>query len=139
MRAFYITFCIFIVLGCNEYATNKKEISVRGCVIDSTTKMPIADAKITLLCWYHAGWDKTDYVSIDTVADRNGCFNAKFEEGYKIIVAGVATKYNPNLSSSDELVNNNIEINLGLKKRTDTIDVSHSINLRYYIVQNSSN
>ncbi|MBE7169525.1 MAG: hypothetical protein INR73_02995 [Williamsia sp.] len=118
---------------------NKKEINVKGCVTDSATRMPMADAKITLLCWYHAGWDKTDYVSVDTVADRNGCFNAKFEEGYKVVVAGVANKYNPNLRASDELIGNNIEINLELKKRIDTTDVSNSINLRNYIVQNSSN
>ena len=141
MRTFYITFCILliIIVGCNENTMNEKEINIKGCVIDSITKMPVADAKITLLCWYHAGWDKTDYISIDTVADRNGCFNAKFEEGYKIVVAGIATKYDPNLRATDELVDNNIEINLALRKRTDTIDVSNSINLRNYIVQNSTN
>jgi hypothetical protein len=141
MRTFYITICILLitVVSCNEHSMNKKEINVKGCIIDSTTRMPIVDAKITLLCWYHAEWDKTDYVSIDTVADRNGCFNAKFEEGYKVVIAGIATKYNPNLRASNELVDNNIEINLELRKRTDTTDVSNSINLRNYIVQNSSN
>jgi hypothetical protein len=141
MGTFYLTFCILLitVVSCNEHAMNKKGINVKGCIIDSTTRMPIADAKITLLCWYHAGWDKTNFVSIDTVADRNGCFNAKFEDGYKVVIAGVATKYNPNLRASNELDDNNIEINLELRKRTDTMDVSNSINLTNYIVQNSSN
>jgi hypothetical protein len=141
MRTFFITCCILFitVVSCNEDRMNKKEINVKGCVIDSTTRMPVTDAKITLLCWYHAGWDKTDYVSIDTVADRNGCFNVKFKKGYKIVIAGVAAKYNPNLSASNELVDNNIEIHLELRKRTDTTDISNAINLRNYIVQNSSN
>lgn len=142
MRTFWTTLCmlLLIVFSCNEHAMNKKEINVTGCVTDKITKMPIADAKVTLLCWYHAGWDKTDYMSVDTLTDKNGCFNAKFKEGYKVVVASVAAKYNPNLRTSEELNSNKIEINLALTKKTDTTDVSNlKINLRNYIVQNSSN
>lgn len=142
MRTFCTTLCmlLLIVVSCNEHAMNKKEINIKGCVTDNTTKIPIANAKVTLLCWYHAGWDKTDYVSIDTLADKNGCFSAKFREGYKVVVASVAAKYNPNLKASEELNSNNIEINLELTKKTDTTDVSNlNIHLRNYIIQNSSN
>jgi len=139
MRTVCIILFIFVVISCNEHAMNKKEINVKGCVNDNTTKMPIPDAKVTVLCWYYSGWDKTDYVSIDTVADKNGCFSAKFEEGYKVVVASIAAKYYPNLKASEELNSNNIGINLELSKRTDIKDTDSKINLRYYIVQNSSN
>jgi hypothetical protein len=129
-----------LVVSCNEHAMNKKEITVKGCVTDSISKAPIPGAKVTILCWYHSGWDKADYVNIDTIADINGCFSARFEEGYKIIVASVATKYYPNLKASEELNNSRVGINLELTKRADTIQVADpKINLRYYIVQNSSN
>lgn len=119
---------------------NKKAISLKGCVTDSVNKVPIPGAKVTLLCWYHAGWDKTDYVSIDTIADKNGCFSANFEEGYKVVVASVASKHYPNLKATEELNSNNVRLNLELTQRRDTTDVSDpKINLRYYIVQNSSN
>lgn len=131
---------LFGMVNCSEHAMNKKEINVKGCVIDSATKMPVPDAQVTLLCWYHAGLDKTDYVSIDTTADKNGCFSAKFEEGYKVVVASVATKYYPNLRASGELNSNNVAVKLKLTKRTDIADAGESkINLRNYIVQNSSN
>ena len=142
MRTLYIICCnlLILVVGCNEHAMNKMGINVKGCVIDSATSIPVVDAKITVLCWFHAGWDKTDYVSIDTVTDGNGCFNTTFNKGYKVVVAGIATKYNPTLSAVDELGDNsNVEINLALRKRTDTTDISSSIKLRYYIIQHSTN
>lgn len=131
--------CLFVV-GCNENGMNKKVINVQGCVTDCINGTPVAGAKVTLLCWYHAGWDKTDYKSIDTIADKNGCFSARFEEGYKVAVASVAAQYHPNLRTSEELSSSDLEINLVLKKRMDSTDTSEpNINLQYYIVQNSSN
>jgi hypothetical protein len=92
------------------------------------------------LCWYHAGWDKTDYVSIDTISDEDGCFSAKFEKGYKVVVASVAPKYYPNLRESEEFGTHNIGINLVLTKKMDTVEAGEAkINLRYFIVQNSGN
>jgi hypothetical protein len=134
-----IIFTFLLLVGCNEDAMNSKEIYVKGCVIDNITKSPIPYAKVTLLCWYHAGWDKTDYVSIDTITDVNGCYSAKFEEGYKVVVASVAANYYPNLRAYEELNKNNIEVNLALSRSSGVDTTQPKINLRYYIVQNSSN
>lgn len=137
--AFIIIFSFFLLAGCNEQAMNKIEINVNGCVIDSITRSPIPNAKITVLCWYHAGWDKTDYMSIDTITDENGCFIAKFEEGYKVVIAGVAAKYYPNLRTYEELDKNKAGFNLALSRSLDTDTTQPKINLRYFIVQNSAN
>lgn len=134
-----IIFTFLLLCGCNEHAMNSKEIYVKGCVIDNITKTPIPHARVTLLCWYHAGWDKTDYVSIDTITNVNGCYSAKFEEGYKVVVASVAAKYYPKLRTYDELNNNNIEVNLALSRSSGIDTTQPKINLRYYIIQNSSN
>jgi hypothetical protein len=118
---------------------NRTAISVQGCVTDSIEKTPIVGANVTILCWYHAEWNKTDYTYIDTTTDRNGCFSAKFEKGYKVIVASVAPKYSPTIRATEGLDNSNIGINLELKKRQYTIDTAEpKINLRRYIVQKSS-
>ena len=136
---YLLYFMLFILFSCTENAMNQKNISVKGLVADSITRMPIANARVTILCWYHAGWDKTDYISIDTLTDKSGYFSAKFEKGYKVVVASIATKYHPNLAASEEFDGNNIEINVVLGKKTDTTGISSSINLRNYIIQNSSN
>ena len=142
MRNFCLTLYAFLLLAssCNEDAMNKKEIIVKGRVTDNITKIPIAGARVTVLCWYHAGWDKTDYVSIDTIADKDGYFSANFEEGYKVVIAGVAAKYKPNLIETKELNDKNIEMNVVLTKSVDTTDTAYlKISLRNYIVQNSNN
>lgn len=140
MRTVYITILTFLLLGaCNEHGTNSKEIYVRGCVLDNITRYPIPHAKVTVLCWYHAAWDKTDHLSVDTITDVNGCFSAKFEEGYKVVVASVAAKYYPALRTYEELDNNNVEVNLALSRSLGADTTMPKINLRYYIVQNSSN
>lgn len=88
----YLNIIFFIILiGCSK---NTRDIIVEGKVIDLQTAQPIMNAKITVLCWYDAGWDKTDYESIDLKTNKNGLFRVEFEEGYKIIIAGIAPKYN---------------------------------------------
>jgi hypothetical protein len=138
MRKIWIILLLLtaVSLSCSAPLKNGKEINVKGYVIDNITKSPISDAKVTVLCWYHAGSDKNDYISIDTITDKKGFFNVKFEEGYKVIAASVGAKYYPNLTDSGELNSNDVSINVELKKRNDTAGVK--INLRYYIVQNSS-
>lgn len=140
MRKVCIIVSIFLFLiGCSEHAMNNNDIIVKGCVIDSITKFPIPNAKITVLCWYHTRWDKTDYVSIDTIADINGCYSAKFEEGYKVVVASKAAKYYPNFRVYEELDKNNIQLDLQLSRSLKTDTTQSKTNLRYYIIQNSSN
>jgi hypothetical protein len=142
MRNVLLIVCLlpFLNAGCDEQAMNKKGINVKGCVVDSLTKKPIPNAKLTLLCWYHAGWDKTDYVSIDTVVDKNGCFSAYFNRGYKVIVASVAHNYATKLIASEVLSNEFVEIDLSLRKSIlKDNDTLLDINLREYIVQHSEN
>jgi hypothetical protein len=140
MRSIYITLSLFfLAISCNEYASNKKEIKVSGCVTDSITKAPVRGAKVTLLCWYNVGWDKTDYKSIDTIADNHGCFSATFNNGYKVVVASVASRYYPNLKATEEINNINVRLDLNLVRKTDITDTAlPKVVLRYYIVQNSS-
>lgn len=141
MRTLGLISCIvLLVVSCKENNMNKKEITVSGCVTDSYNKVPIPGARVTLLCWYRAGWDKTDFVSIDTIADKNGCFSGKFEAGYKVVVASVTPEHYPNLNASEELDSKKVGLNLILNRRTDATDTMYSkIDLRHYIVQNSSN
>ena len=145
-RTVDILLILFIVslfcLGCNEQNMNEKEINIQGCVSDSLTNNPIPNAKVTLLCWYHAGWDKTDYLYIDTITDKNGCFSANFEKGYKAIVASVASNYYPALKSSEKVSDKPVEMSLKLRRKTDNkagLNLPSDINLRYYIVENSNN
>lgn len=140
MRTTCIKICTFLLLvSCNENAINNKKFNIKGCVIDSLTKSPLPSVKVTLLCWYRAGWDKNDYVYIDTIADINGCYSATFEDGYKVVVASVADKYYPNLAEYYVPENNNLELSLALSRSPDTNSAQPKINLRNYIVQNGSN
>ena len=118
---------------------NTKAINVKGCITDSLTGKTLPNARVHVLCWYHAGWDKTDYVSIDTVANENGCFNATFEEGYKVVVASITNNYLPILGESEKVTAKPVEINLKLKQGQSRIVPVDKFNLRDYIVQNSSN
>jgi hypothetical protein len=85
---------------------------------------------------------KTDYLCIDTITDKNGCFSANFEKGYKAIVASVTSNYYPALKSFQNVSDKPVEINLKLKRKTGNeaeLNLSPDINLRYYIVENTSN
>lgn len=134
-----IIFTFLLLVSCNEHAMNLKEIYIKGYVIDNINKSPISHAKVTILCWYHAGWDKTDFVSIDTITDVDGFYSAKFEKGYKVVVASVAAKYYPKLKTHEELNKSSIEVNLSLTRSSYIDTTQPKINLRNYIVQNSSN
>lgn len=126
-------------MSCNQQPFVYKQIKINGCIIDNLSKKPISNANVTLLCWYHPGWDKTDYTSIDTIADINGCFNVKIEEAYKVIIASVASKYYPNLIELDKIDKSSTGIILELKKHPDSVNSSKTINLRNYIIENSNN
>jgi hypothetical protein len=137
-----IMFSLFCLASCREEALNEIKISVIGTVKDSLTKAVIPNAKVTILTWYDAGFDKTDYVRIDTITDNNGHFAATFETGYKVTVASVAANYYPSLKSSDKQNSESLEINLMLMKKPldkKMDSSSEKINLTNYIIQNSEN
>ncbi len=112
-------------------------------ITDSITKAALPNAKVTILAWYDAGFDKTDYVCIDTVTDNTGQFAATFDKGYKITVASVATNYYPSIKSSETDKNKSLAINLMLKRKpsseNDFDSTYKKINLTNYIIQNSDN
>lgn len=120
---------------------NKKHIQVNGCIVDSIHNSPIPKTKVTILCWYHAGWDKTDYVSIDTITDKNGCFDVAFEEGYKVVVASVSQEHIAGLVECKEITEEKVSVILKLKARTSHSELFdyHKFDLRDFIVQNTTN
>ena len=128
-----------ILISCNESSMNSKGITVKGCILDSLTGKPLAKARINVLCWYHAGWDKTDFVNIDIIANENGCFSATFDEGYKVVVASITNNYLPRLEEFNIATVKMVEVKLKLKKGEIQIVPVDKFNLREYIVQNSSN
>lgn len=143
MRTLIILSFLCFGTSCHEETLNESKIIITGRVTDSLTKAALPNAKVTILTWYNAGFDKTDYVRIDTFTDNNGHYAATFEKGYKTAVASIATNYYPSLKSSDKENNKPLEINLMLKKKLigkNSFDsLSETLNLTNYIIQNSDN
>jgi hypothetical protein len=105
--------------------------------MDSVSKKPIQNAKVTILCWYDAGWDKTDYQSVDIITKSDGNFSASFDKGYKVIIAGVAPNYR--IEMVEQIPDAEIlKGNLFLSQASSVNDVS-KINLREYIVYKGTN
>jgi hypothetical protein len=129
-----ISFLLYIFCCSNQ---KNERVIVKGYIIDSLTKMPIKKAHVTVVCWYYAGWDERNYQYIDTISNEEGYFYLTFEDGYKIIVASVASNYNPAFREingvSDPI---NVELNL-VKKSSDNIGDSVNINLRKFIISNT--
>lgn len=134
MKKFSILLICFVFFCCNE----EKSITVTGCITDSITKKPISNAKVTILCWYEAGWDKTDYQNVDTLSNSNGLFKVTFDEGYKVSIASVANGYNISMREFKRGHNKNIKLDISLKRDSLNCNVS-DLNLRQYIVNKGSN
>lgn len=130
---------VILLAACSSEEKNVKNIQVKACVVDSATQKPIANARIVVLCWYHAKWDKADYLNIDTVTDSNGCFSGSFEKGYKIVAGGVSANYGPNLSEANASDKGVVQLKIQLQANQNPIIPADKLNLRDYIVQNSSN
>jgi hypothetical protein len=122
------------LVSCNSKNTEK--ITVFGKVTDSVSGKPIRNAKVTVLCWYDAGWDKTDYESQDLNTNSNGDYEITFEEGYKVIVTSVATKYSVALQERNNFKSPSIQANLILDKSNPNVNAVE-INLKDYIISNS--
>ena len=123
-------------VSCND--ANTKKILVKGKIIDSLTNQSISMAKVTVLCWYDAGWDKTDYESTDLVTKEDGSFEVKFEEGYKITIASISKYHEYKIREIDSIDNAYIKVELKLKRNSLEKDIS-KINLRKIIVNETSN
>jgi hypothetical protein len=123
-----------VTTGCADLQ-NTKDIAVYVCVEDSLTNKPLPNAKITLLCWYYAPWDKTDYKYLDTVTNKKGCFVGHFKRGYKIVAASVTTSHAPELKE-ERVIGRNMKVNL--KLRSSNADYS-STDLREFIIQETLN
>jgi len=123
-----------VLIGCNE--KNTRDIKVSGSIIDSLSGQPIESANVTLLCWYDAGWEKTDYEIQDIVTDSNGLYEARFEEGYKVIVASVAPEHKKAMHIVNNLNYSKIVVNLKLR-HDSTSKRSSGINLEDYILSDT--
>lgn len=134
MKKILILFISILLISCHE----KKVIAIFGYIDDSVTKQPIKGAKVTVLCWYDAGWDKTDYQSIDVVTDSSGFFKASFDEGYKVTIASIAQGYDINMKEKVRETNENLKINILLRKNNLNQNIS-DINLTDYIIYNGTN
>lgn len=124
-----------VLIGCNK--KNTRDIKVSGSIIDSLSGQPIQNANVTVLCWYDAGWDKTDYVSHNIITDSNGSYEVTFEEGYKVIVASVAPEYRRTLHETSDLKNIEVKVNLELRKESTAPNLSE-VNLKDYILSNTN-
>ncbi|MCY1230822.1 hypothetical protein D3C87_143160 [compost metagenome] len=97
---------------------------------------PIPFAKVTILCWYDAGWDKMDETDTTFTTSADGMFKAQFKDGYKVIIAGVAKGYSIGV---EELYDpDSSPILLKLKSDKNNLDLS-TIDLREHIIGNYSN
>lgn len=135
MKKIFILLMLLLFLSCQK---EKKAITISGYIRDSITQQPIKDAKVTILCWYDAGWDKTDYQSIDIVTSTNGFYQTTFDEGYKVAVASIAKGYTVSMKEQIRMENENFVIEINLKEKKSNLDVS-DVNLRKYIVYKGTN
>ncbi|GAA4309945.1 hypothetical protein [Nibribacter koreensis] len=121
----------FILIGCIE--KNQKDITVSGSITDNLSGQPIENAKVTVLCWYDAGWEKLDYESQDLMTDPNGLYEVTFKEGYKVIVASVAPEHKKVMYQLNTLSDSRIKVDLELPR--DSISKNTAvINLKDYIL-----
>lgn len=134
----YITVILISLTLLNCDNINTKKIFVKGKITDSITNQSISRAKVTVLCWYDAGWDKTDYESTDLITKEDGSFEVKFEEGYKITIASIAKYYDYKIKEIDSIDSSCIEIRLKLNKNKNRDDIS-KIDLRKIIINKTSN
>jgi hypothetical protein len=100
--------------------------------------MPVPNCKLTILCWYHKAWDKEDFVSIDTITNSNGCFDANFKEGYKIAIASIAPHHFPALQEFKNL-EKRIEITLKLKEGNSLTVNPDNPDLTDFVIRNTDN
>lgn len=54
----YLLLIAIALVGCSGSSRDTIGVRVSGTVLDSQNKIPIAGARITVLCWYHRPWDK---------------------------------------------------------------------------------
>jgi hypothetical protein len=131
-----LLFCIvsLVLIGCNE--KNTRDIKVSGSITDNLSGQPIENASVTVLCWYDAGWDKTDYVIHKIVTDSTGSYVVTFEEGYKVIVASVAPEHKEAMHIVNNLKTSKIEVNLMLKQDSTSKRLSE-LDLEDYILSDT--
>lgn len=120
-----------VLIGCIE--KNTKDIKVSGVITDKFSGQPITNANVTVLCWYDAGWEKTEYVSHDIITDSNGLYEVTFEEGYKVIVASTTPEHRKAMHQVSDLNDSYIKVNLELRQDSTSKKVSRT-NLKDYIL-----
>ncbi|MFA7445513.1 MAG: hypothetical protein WCY89_06160 [Flavobacteriaceae bacterium] len=135
---FFLKTLIFIVLflaiGCNN--PNTRNISIKGKIIDKDNFSPIINAKITALCWYDVGWDKRDYESIDIISQNDGSFEVNFTEGYRVVIASIATQYYYSIKKIDNINSSDIEVEIYMERDSMQRDIN-KIDLKDIILKHA--
>jgi hypothetical protein len=112
-----ISLGVFLI-SCNN-PNNSRQIEVKGVILDNQTGKPIPSARVTLLCWRKVRSDEETYDKIDTIANSQGAFRIKFDEGFKVDIGSIAPNYHPSVQEIKD-VNNAINIELKLDSNTAT-------------------
>lgn len=113
---------LFIALTTLASCQDRKNIVVTGQIVEETSRKPIQNAEVVVLCWYNHSIDDASFIKQTLTTDNEGKFQAKFERGHQVDVASKANGYQP-IRSYNELKDNEIEVNLELvaKKENPTL------------------
>jgi hypothetical protein len=115
-----ISLLAFLVSCTNP--NNSKQIEVKGVILDSQTGKPIPNARVTLLCWRQVRSDEETYDKIDTIANSEGAFEVRFEEGFKVDIGSIAANYHPSVQEIKDVDKaSNIELKLDRNTATGSL------------------
>lgn len=106
---------LLIVFTSLTACQDRKNIVVKGQVIDEATGKPIPKAEVVVLCWYSHNIYDASFNKQTLTTDNKGKYQATFEKGHKVDVASKAADYQPN-RSYNELHENEIFVTLKLTK-----------------------
>lgn len=103
-----------------------KNIKVTGKVLDTETKLPLANAHVVILCWKDAELESgdVDFQKGEVWTNENGQFELSFEIGFKLDVGSITEGYLPNhykLTPLNQAENN---ITIELTRNTSSVDNS---------------
>src|SRR5687768_13583079 len=99
---------------------------VTGQIIDATSKLPVPNAEVIVVCSSVQNFDKNSSSTLKVIADKSGRYQARFDKGFHIEVASKASGYEPT-KLSNKVSDNQIKIDLKLNKAQNnpTLKILH--------------